>query len=292
MMHWSQAGRNILLAFFVYSLIYSCKPAETITEMRLRPMSPGRLIRNIEENAFDYSSFHVKRINIQMDDGQSKNSFRATMQAVKDQQILLTVSKFNIPLGLLSLTPDSILFVNYMERTYITDGYGALSDLLNFDLDFYAVQAILSGNIFSFFEDDDELRSYNSYVSDGLYMIQSETMRKLRKISEKGKVQKAERILRRSDEESLVVNTFFFDPKLFVMKRMVLEDKTYSRNLNLQFDDYQKVDQKYYPGSIMLTLENEGQQMRLEMTMSGFSTEHSELLPVRLPDKYQRVYLN
>ena len=292
MMHWSQAGRNILLAFFVYSLIYSCKPAETITEMRLRPMSPGRLIRNIEENAFDYSSFHVKRINIQMDDGQSKNSFRATMQAVKDQQILLTVSKFNIPLGLLSLTPDSILFVNYMERTYITDGYGALSDLLNFDLDFYAVQAILSGNIFSFFEDDDELKSYNSYVSDGLYMIQSETMRKLRKISEKGKVQKAERILRRSDEESLVVNTFFFDPKLFVMKRMVLEDKTYSRNLNLQFDDYQKVDQKYYPGSIMLTLENEGQQMRLEMTMSGFSTEHSELLPVRLPDKYQRVYLN
>ena len=292
MMHWSQAGRNILLAFFVYSLIYSCKPAETITEMRLRPMSPGRLIRNIEENAFDYSSFHVKRINIQMDDGQSKNSFRATMQAVKDQQILLTVSKFNIPLGRLSLTPDSILFVNYMERTYITDGYGALSDLLNFDLDFYAVQAILSGNIFSFFEDDDELKSYNSYVSDGLYMIQSETMRKLRKISEKGKVQKAERILRRSDEESLVVNTFFFDPKLFVMKRMVLEDKTYSRNLNLQFDDYQKVDQKYYPGSIMLTLENEGEQMRLEMTMSGFSTEHSELLPVRLPDKYQRVYLN
>lgn len=292
MMHWSQAGRNILLAFFIYALIYSCKPAETVSEMRLRPMSPGRLIRNIEENAFDYSSFHVKRINIQMDDGQSKNSFRATMQAVKDQQILLTVSKFNIPLGRLSLTPDSILFVNYMERTYITDGYGALSDLLNFDLDFYAVQAILSGNIFSFFEDDDELKSYNSYVSDGLYMIQSETMRKLRKISEKGKVQKAERILRRSEEESLVVNTFFFDPKLFVMKRMVLEDKTYSRNLNLQFNEYQKVDQKYYPGSIMLTLENEGEQMRLEMTMSGFSTEHSELLPVRLPDKYQRVYLN
>jgi hypothetical protein len=292
MMHWSQVGRNILLALFIYALIHSCKPAETVSEMRLRPMSPGRLIRNIEENAFDYSSFNVKRINIMMDDGQSKNSFRATMQAIKDRQILLTVSKFNIPLGRLSLTPDSILFVNYMERTYITDGYSALSDLLNFDLDFYAVQAILSGNIFSFFEDEDELKSYNSYVSDGMYMIQSETMRKLRKIDEKGKVQKAERIIRKNDDESLVVNTFFFDPKLFVMKRMVLEDKTWSRNLNLQFDEYQKVDQKYYPGSIMLTLNNGGEAVRLELSMSGFSTEHSELLPVRLPDKYQRVYIN
>ena len=292
MMHWSQVGRNILLALFIYALIHSCKPAETVSEMRLRPMSPGRLIRNIEENAFDYSSFNVKRINIMMDDGQSKNSFRATMQAIKDRQILLTVSKFNIPLGRLSLTPDSILFVNYMERTYITDGYSALSDLLNFDLDFYAVQAILSGNIFSFFEDEDELKSYNSYVSDGMYMIQSETMRKLRKIDEKGKVQKAERIIRKNDDESLVVNTFFFDPKLFVMKRMVLEDKTWSRNLNLQFNEYQKVDQKYYPGSIMLTLNNGGEAVRLELSMSGFSTEHSELLPVRLPDKYQRVYIN
>ena len=292
MMHWSQVGRNILLALFIYALIHSCKPAETVSEMRLRPMSPGRLIRNIEENAFDYSSFNVKRINIMMDDGQSKNSFRATMQAIKDRQILLTVSKFNIPLGRLSLTPDSILFVNYMERTYITDGYSALSDLLNFDLDFYAVQAILSGNIFSFFEDEDELKSYNSYVSDGMYMIQSETMRKLRKIDEKGKVQKAERIIRKNDDESLVVNTFFFDPKLFVMQRMVLEDKTWSRNLNLQFDEYQKVDQKYYPGSIMLTLNNGGEAVRLELSMSGFSTEHSELLPVRLPDKYQRVYIN
>jgi hypothetical protein len=88
------------------------------------------------------------------------------------------------------------------------------------------------------------------------------------------------------------VNTFFFDPKLFVMKRMVLEDKTWSRNLNLQFDEYQKVDQKYYPGSIMLTLNNGGEAVRLELSMSGFSTEHSELLPVRLPDKYQRVYIN
>ncbi len=291
-MQRSGVGRNIILALFLYTLIYSCKPAETVSEMRLKPMSPGRLIRNIEENAFNYSSFHVKRINIQMDDGKSKNSFRATMQAIKDQQILLTVSKFNIPLGRLSLTPDSILFVNYMERTFMTDGYSALSDLLNFDLDFYAVQAILSGNIFSFFEDEDELKSYNSYVSDGLYMIQSETMRKIRKIDEKGKMQKADRIIRRNDEESLMVNTFFFDPKLFVMRKMVLVDKTWSRNLSLQFNEYQKVDHKYYPGSILLTLDNGGETMRLELSMSGFSTEHSELLPVRLPDKYQRVYIN
>lgn len=274
------------------SVFSACKTGEKLTETRLRPISPGRLFNNIEENVFDYDHFSVRRINVQIDTDESRNSFRASMQAVKDKQILISVTKFNIPLGRIALTPDSVVFVNYLERNFIADSYKGLSDLLNFDLDFNAVQAILSGNIFSFFDDEDELRDYNSYTGDGMYIIQSEKMRKLRKIEEKGKVQKAERMLRRSDEDALVIHTFSFDPALFVLRKMLLEDKTNSRSLDLRFSDYQPVNRKQYPGTIEINYLSEEGKLRLEMKMSGFSTDHSELLPLRIPEKYQPLYLN
>jgi hypothetical protein len=286
------SGRNPILIIIIYLLLFSCKTSEKVPETRLRPMSPGRLFRTIEDNTFDYSFFSVRRINIQIDDGESSNTFRAGMQAIRDRQILLSVTKFNIPLGRISLTPDSIVFVNYIERTYLSENYEALSNLLNFDLDFWAVQAILSGDILSFFEDDNEYRDYNSNISDGMYTLQSEKMRKLRKITEKGKSQKMERLLRRNEEEALIVNTFYFDPELFVMRRMILEDKTYSRNLVLTFSDHQKVGRKYFPGSIAMVFGSDEEKISLELKMSGFSTEYSELQPIRIPEKYDRLYLN
>jgi len=275
----------------LFLFIYSCKTTEKIPEAKLKPMSPARILKNVAESAFDYTHFSVRRINVVIDDGESKTTFRAGLQAVKDREIQVSVTKFNIPLGRISLTPDSILFVNYIERNYISGDYRALSNLLDFDLDFKAVQAILSGNIFSFFDDDDDLRDYRSTIDQGMYMLQSEKIRKLRKIDEKGKSQKMERIIRRLNEDALVVNTFYFDPNLFVLKKMILEDKTNSRKAQLTFGDYTKVGQKYYPGSLDVTFDSEEGRFGVEARMSGFSTERGELTPVRIPERYQRLYL-
>lgn len=279
-----------ILVFFV--VLYSCKTVEKAPETRLRPMSPGRLLKNVEESAFDYTHFSVRRINVQIDNGESKTSFRAGMQAIKDNEIQISVTKFNIPLGRISLTPDSIIFINYIERSFIADDYKTLSNFLDFDLDFNAIQAILSGNIFSFFEDDDDLRDYKSYTDRGMYMIQSEKMRKLRKIDERGKVQKMERMMKRMDEDALVIHTFYFDPERFVLRQMILEDKTNDRKAELKFDDYSKVGQKYYPGAIDVSFISEEGKFAIDARMSGFSTERGELTPLKIPDRYQRLYIN
>jgi hypothetical protein len=284
--------RLYLLLMLLYLFLYSCKTSETIPETRLRTMSAGRLLKNIEESAFDYTHFNIKRINVQIDDGESKTSFRAGMQAVKDDQIQISVTKFNIPLGRIALSNDSVLFVNYLERTFITGGYKVLSNYLDFDLDFNIIQSIFSGNIFSFFEDEDELRDFKTYVDQGMYTIQSEKMRKIRKIDEKGKAQKMERLIKRQEEEALVLQTFYFDPLLFVLKRMILEDKTNFRKLELSFGDYSRVGDKYYPGAIDFKFISGEGTFSMDARMSGFSTEVGELTPLKIPEKYQRLFLN
>lgn len=267
----------------------ACKSTEKVSEVRIRSMSPSRLLQNIEEQVFDFSHFSVRRINLQIDNGQSKNAFRASMQAIKDEQIQFTITKFNIPLGRMMLTPDSLLFINYVDRTYLADDYSFLSEMLDFDLGFKAIQTILSGNIFSFFENDSDLLDYNTSVEDNLYRIQSEKYRKIRKIDEKGKVQKMERLLRRIDDDAFVINTFYFDPELFVLRKMELNDKTNMRMFALRYDEYQKVNDRYFPGSIDLLVQSEVSSFRVDAKMSGFSTETNDLMPLRVPDRYMRL---
>ena len=285
-------SRVPFLILVLYVVSFSCKTAEKIPETRLRPMSLGRLLKNVEESAFDYTHFSVRRVNIQIDNGETKTSFRAGLQAIKDSEIQISVTKFNIPLGRISLSPDSIIFINYIERSFIAADYKKLSNFLDFDLDFNAIQAILSGNIFSFFEDGDDLRDYKSYTDRGMYMIKSEKMHKLRKIDEKGKVQKMERIMKRLDEDALIIHTFYFDPELFVLRQMILEDKTNERKAELNFSDFSKVGQKYYPGAIDVSFISEDGKFAIDTRMSGFSTERGELTPLKIPDRYQRLYLN
>lgn len=281
----------VILTVAILVAGHACKTTEKASEVRIRNLSSSRLMQFVEEQAFEYSHFSVRRINLQLDDGNSKNAFRASMQAIKDEQIQLTITKFNIPLGRMMLTPDSFIFVNYIDRTYLADDYSILSQTLDFDLGFKAIQTILSGNIFSFFGNEAEWMDYNASVEDNMYRIQSENQRKLRKIDEKGKSQKMERLLKRMDEDALIVNTFYFDPELFVLRRMELTDKTNARSVSLQYDEYQKVNERFFPGSIDLMVKAPESTLRLDAKMSGFSTETNDLSPLRIPDRYRQLVI-
>jgi len=79
-------------------------------------MGTNKLIRNIENNAFDYKHLSIKKISCQFDNGKTKTSFKASILAEKDKQIIVMLSKLNIPVGRLFLTSDSLKFINSLEK--------------------------------------------------------------------------------------------------------------------------------------------------------------------------------
>lgn len=137
------------------------------------------------------------------------------------------------------LTPDSVVFVNYFEKSGYAGGYEPFSRMLGIPLDFQTVQAIVSAHIFSLFDDARELRAYATRIEEGMYVLQPEEEDKLAKLEEKGKEERAGRILRRREEEVRVVQTFFFDPALFVIRKIRLEERETPRVAEMRFDDYQ-----------------------------------------------------
>lgn len=295
MVGFYSSSKFVLIVFLLIAIGFSsCKTSREITTTNLKPIGTARLLKNIEENSLVYESLSISRINAQFSGNQSKTSFRISLKAIKDKQILGSITKLNIPVGRVLLTPDSVIYVNYIDRNYFVDDYTFLSDFLNIDLDFSIIQSIISNSAFSYRNDDKDkdFKTFSTSVESGLYVLQSEKERKVYKMDEKEKTGKIERRLKRLDDNALILQKMSFNPTNFALVKLLIEDKTNNRKMEMIFDEFVKIMDKDYPGAIDMSFNSESDNIVLKLRMNGFSTEKLDSLNLEIPEKYQQIKVN
>lgn len=281
-----------IIAVFVVLSFSACRSTKLATTTTVvKPMSTNKLIRNIESNVFDYKHLSIKKINCQFDNGKTKTSFKASIFAEKNKQIVVMLSKLNIPVGRLWLTPDSVKFINYIEKNYFLDDYSYLSSMLDMDIDFETVNAIISNNIFAFGDQKAtrEIRDYEAKIDSGMYVLESEKNFKARKenprMSERRQARKARKIV----PDSPVKQSIYVDPETFKLRKIKLVDAANSRNLNIDFSDFVPVEKQLYPGEMSLDFKGPDSFMQLRIKFAGFSTEGENDIRCRIPERYTRL---
>lgn len=233
----------------------------------------------------------IKRIICQYEGPDERASFRANLKSEKDKQILLTISKINIPLARLLLTPDSVRMVNYLQKEYLEEQYDYLSNLVNMKLDFELVQSIISNDAFSYRGDpwDNDFREFVSYIDSGLYILQSIESPEPDKIEQKGKEDKIDRYVNKRSEEDLIVQYLFIDPKTFKIRKIILDDQSNSRKVTVDFSEFEKVGRQLYPGNIDIRFASPEKDLSMKIKLSKFSTEKNQSFNFNIPDKYNRM---
>lgn len=257
----------------------------------VKPMSTSKLIRNVENNAFDYKHLSIKKIACQFDNGKTKTSFRANIQAEKDKQITLMLTKLNIPVGRLWLTPDSVKFINYLEENYFLDDYSYLSSLLEMNLDFETVNAIISNNVFliSDQKNDSDHRNYETSIEDGMYVLQSIRNPKVDQINPKTRDKKPVRRSKSLVKGAPIHQKLYVDPLTFKLRKITLEDAVNARNMDIDFSDFVQVGKQLYPGEIALHLVSPETNMQMNIKLSNFSTEEERSVRFKVPEKFTRT---
>jgi len=272
----------------------SCKTTREIPSANLKPIGTAKLLKNVAENSLVYECFSISRINCQFSTNQSRTSFKISLKTIRDNRILASITKLNIPVGRVLLTPDSVIYVNYIDRNYFVDDYSFLSNFLNIDLDFATIQSIISNSAFSYRNDEKEkdFKTFSTSVESGLYVLQSEKERKVFKMDEKGKEGKIERRLKRLDDNALILQKMSFNPTNFALTKLLILDKTNNRRMEMNFDEFEKVMNKDYPGTVDMNFNSETDNISLKIKMSGFSTEKVDSLNLKIPEKYQQIKVN
>ena len=269
----------------------SCRAPKVITTERVKSISTNKLIRNIEDNSFEYDWLSIKRISCLYEAKGKKTSFKATLKSEKDKRILLAFHKLNVPVGRLFLTPDSVKMINYLQKNFRIEGYDYLSNLINADFDFEMIQSILSNEAFSYRNDEREndYKEFVSYVDSGMYVLQSFKNRKLSKIYNRGKEDKIDRYLKKMDQNDFVVQYLYVDPVTYKIRRIVMDDRSNKRLVNIDFSDFTKIHNQLYPGNISLSFKNATSELKMKVKLSKFSLEEENNFNFKIPDRYKQV---
>jgi len=281
------------IAFLCLLGLSSCRTARVITTTPsvARPISTSKLIRNIENNAFDYKHLAIKKISCQFDNGDTKTSFKASILAEKNKRITIMLTKLNIPVGRLWLTPDSVKFINYLEKTYIIGDYNYLSSLLGMDVDFETVDAIISNNVFLLPDEkkNKDSRDYETRIDTGMYVL--ETVKKLKpnKPDQKQLTGRSKRKSKKIVDDAPVRQSIFVDAGTYKLRKIVMDDAVNSRHMKIEFNDFTAVEKQIYPGDIFIHFLSPENNMQMRIKLSGFSMEEENEIRFKVPDKYTRI---
>lgn len=281
------------IVFFVLLGFSSCKTARVATTSTaiVKPISTSKLIRNIENNAFDYKHLSIKKMVCQFDNGETKTSFRAYIQSQKDKQITLMLTKLNIPVGRLWLTPDSVKFINYLEDNYFLGDYSYLSSLVDMNLDFATVNAVISNDVFSLGDQkgDIDSQNYKTSIEAGMYVLQSVRSPKIDKSNQPIHNSKPARRSKKLVGGAPVTQKLFIDPVTFKLRKITMDDAVNSRSLNIDFSDFVDVGKQLYPGEISLHFLGPGNNMQMKIKLSNFSMKEERGIRFNVPEKFTRT---
>ena len=273
----------------------SCRTTRVVTpSVTVKAISTNKLIRNIDNNAFDYKHLSIKKITCQFDNGKTKTSFKASIWAEKDKSITVMLSKLNIPVGRLWLTPDSVKFINYLGKNYLLDDYSYLSSMLDMDIDFETIHAIISNNIFSLRDEkrDRENRDFDAKIDSGMYVLESVKRMKMPTENLRGGERRQARRQRKALVNAPVRQTIYVDPETFKIRKIKMNDVANSRNLNIEFSDFTPIEKQLYPGEIYFHLVNPESYTQLRIKLAGFSLEEENSIRFKLPEKFTRINKN
>ncbi len=271
--------------------LFSCKSSREIVRVEnLKPIGTSRLLNNLEKNAFNYKEMELSRISCQYESNGQDISFRGVVKAINNEALLFTFSKMNVPVGKVLLTPDSVKFVNYIEKTYLLGNYDYISELLNVDLDFETVNAIISNNAFSYRDDkrNNEFREFTSDVDSGMYILKSIRDRKWDKAMRKGKEKKVDRLSKKLDDEQFILQTLHIDSK-FKLRKVVLDDQINKRLGIITFSDFMEVEKQDYPGEIGLQFAGPKGSLQLKIKIGKLTMEKNQNLNFKIPERYEPI---
>lgn len=280
---------GVVLAAFVLN---GCKAKKVVVApKKIRHLSVGRVTKMVKENALDYKTLSVKKANLSVNNNGKSLSVRGYYKIRKDSVIQISGQKLTIPVGKMEIVPDSFRIIYYLDQQNFFGSFDYISNMLGIDVDYNIVQSILTGQLFSFKQDsrDNNFRDFACEIENDLYKITSLRDRKLRKLTRNE--DRLERYRNRKDENHLIKQDIYIDPDSFVVRKMIFDDVDFHRTLSFEFSQYEKVNNQWFPSSIVGQYSGE-KTIRISMDLSKISIDDESNFNFNIPSKYKKRYLH
>ena len=281
-----------ILLVLSFVVVVSCKQKKhvqkTVTETVISDTLNGRckldfkssktLSNNIKENEFNFIWVNAKANVETLIDGKEE-SFDIRVKIKKDSAMLVSIQYLlGLEVAKILITKDSVKLVNYIQKNYFIGDFNYLNDLLNTELDFNVLQAVLFGNSAEFYEDDDLKLKPIIDRENCHYLLSTERKRKLKKLQTTGtELKKALQILTLSPENYKILKNEFVDPGT-------------NRTFIAKYKNFTQKDSVYAPFNVDIDIYAE-KKANIKIEYVRIEKNTPQKISINIPNKYDRLQI-
>ncbi|HKM94793.1 MAG TPA: DUF4292 domain-containing protein [Prolixibacteraceae bacterium] len=280
----------LLIATLAIMGATSCSTSRRAASYEAKPMSTNKIIRKIERGAPSFKSYESNRISISYTDKEGRSNFSGQFKIDHDNRIIFTLRKLSIPVGRALITPDSVVFVNYFDKNYIRDNISSLQQAFGIDIDYYMLQALLTGDIGLLFNNPMFDKELESLIDDNQYRIDSKLNARIDKAISKGNERKLNRYMKRMNDSEFTSYSAWIDPRQFVIRKLTFNDIKNELQLAVHYDNYKLIDKSLFPQNIEIVYVTPIQNMKLEIKLSKAAVNKEKDFSFNIPEKFDHFH--
>jgi hypothetical protein len=281
----------VLRVLILALIVTSCSTTRQLPVFEIKPMTASRVMRKIERETPVYNSYESKKVSIEFDINNQKNSLSGQFKLKRNKSIILTIRKLSFPLGRGLLTPDSVVFVNFLEKNYLSGSFDELKNLLGVDLDYNLVQALLTADVSKLLENEEFDKELLSTIDSQMYRIESRIDPKIDRALTSGDEKKMNRYMKRMDDAEFVDFSFWVDPQYFVIRKIILNDIKHKENIIIRYNQYELIGRSLFPQEVIFDFFSPTQKVSFVIRLSKSSIKTDNDFSFSIPDKFEKVKL-
>lgn len=279
-------GSALLLVFFIFSACKNKKkmqktePVQVVNDTtsgrcRLDFKNSKALTKYIRENEFSYTWISAKA-NVESNIDGKEESFDIRLKIKKDSAILISIQYLlGLQVAKILITKDSVKMVDYIHKNYFRGDFNYINDLLNADLDYDVLQAVLFGNSAEFHDDESKLKPVTDRQNCH-YLLSTERKRRLKKIKQGEKdLKKAFQTLTLNPDNYKIIKNEFIEPST-------------NRSFTANYRNFTQKDSVYAPYLVDIDIQAE-KKAKLKIEYVRIEKNKAQSLELNIPGKYDPI---
>lgn len=278
----------ILVGILIFT---SCSTRRNLVNYPVKPMPAGKIIRKVNKETPDYKSYEARKMVLSYYNNDDRASFSGQFSIDRDDYILLTLRKLNMPVGRAMLSPDSLKVVNYFERYYINEGMSSLQEVVGFDIDYQMMQALLTADISKLVDESFFEKELSSYIDSNMYRIDSQFKSKIDKALNDGNERRLNRYMRRMDDHEFISYNVWIDPRLFVIRKIIFHNIKNHETISIAYDEFEQTSRNWFPQLISVDYNSSLQHAGIKLKLTKPVLNKEKNFTFTIPEKYDQFKL-
>ena len=236
------------------------------------------LAKHIQENELDFT-YATAKFNCDLTLDNEDHSFNVSVRCRKDSVIWMSISKLGIDAARALITKDSVkIMMGLTTKEYFVGDFTYINELLQADLDYDMIQALLFGNSAAFYSDSTRLKPGKDKTNCN-YFLSTVKKRTAKRINS-GQIQPEENY-----------QTMWLSPLTYKIVMLEFEDIKTNRKFNACYDEFKQVDNYLAPFKLVYSITSE-KIIKADIRYNKITLNEVQTFPFKIPASYEPIQIN